>query len=319
MIIALAVPRLQEENWNMRRGPGFFIIGAPKCGTTALQTYLAKNPAIYMPDLKECHYFATDLISANDYFRSAGRYTELFAEATDEKVVGEASVLYLYSKVAASNIYQFNPEAKIIVMFRDPIEAIQAYHAQLVYAGHEPFQDLAAALSAEQKRKQNGCGSGGSRFRGLLFYEDVMRWAEQLERYLLLFRRSHLHVILYEEFKENTAQVYRDTVRFLGVPDDGQTEFVPVNMSKRARCTALNRFFYRSPLGLRLKVQQLLPEPARHWVTQVIKQLLTKYERRKLINAGLQADLRAKYAPEVQRLSQLLNCSLEQWRQLPAE
>src|SRR5947209_20289335 len=99
----------------MRR-PDFFIVGAPRCATTALNDYLGRHPDIYVPEVKESHHFATDLLSRDDCYRSADNYLALFAGATDEFVIGEASVFYLYSKDAARNIYEFNKRARIIVM-----------------------------------------------------------------------------------------------------------------------------------------------------------------------------------------------------------
>ena len=105
------------------KNPNLFIVGAPKCGTTFLYHYLKKHPDIYFPDFKEPHFFGGDLNRRNGaYNLSLNEYKNLFK--TDKKVVGEASTLYLFSKKSAEEIYNFNPQCKIIIMLRDLAEAI---------------------------------------------------------------------------------------------------------------------------------------------------------------------------------------------------
>ncbi|RLG08342.1 MAG: sulfotransferase, partial [Thaumarchaeota archaeon] len=107
--------------------PNFFIVGAPKCGTHAMYTFLKAHPEIFMPERKEFQYFATDLVRGTQYELSEEEYLSYFRIAKDEKRLGEASTWYLYSKKAASNIKKFNPHAKIIVMLRHPIEMMYSY------------------------------------------------------------------------------------------------------------------------------------------------------------------------------------------------
>src|SRR5271170_3647810 len=111
------------------RLPEFFIIGAPKCGTTSLALYLARHRQIFIPTIKEPHYFLTDL-------RRPGRvsnqrsYETLFKRAgAHHRISGEASVFYLLSRAAVPNILCFNPHAKFIVMVRSPLEMVVSLHA----------------------------------------------------------------------------------------------------------------------------------------------------------------------------------------------
>ncbi|UCC88813.1 MAG: sulfotransferase, partial [Anaerolineales bacterium] len=98
--------------------PNFFIVGAPRCATTALYRYLCDHPNIFMPRVKEPHFFAED-ISVGKPTKTLDWYMGLFEESSEEHLaVGEASVFYLYSSVAVRRIYEFNKEAKIIVILR---------------------------------------------------------------------------------------------------------------------------------------------------------------------------------------------------------
>lgn len=139
------------------RKPDFFIVGAPKSGTTAMHEYLGQHPDIFMPKVKESHHFATDLLPPNrpnSYYRSIDNYLAIFKGARNEKIVGESSVFYLYSKTAAKNIYEFNKDSKILIMVRNPTEWLESYHSQLVYNGDEDILDLCEALKAEEEQKR---------------------------------------------------------------------------------------------------------------------------------------------------------------------
>ena len=104
------------------------IVGMPKAGTTSLHQYLAQHPDIFMSPDKEPHFFSTDLLKEGEelhgfpkYTRypSLERYHQLFAERGQAKIVGESSVFYLFSKNAAQEIYQYNPDTKIMVKLAD--------------------------------------------------------------------------------------------------------------------------------------------------------------------------------------------------------
>src|ERR1043166_4244119 len=132
----------------MRR-PDFFIVGAPKSGTTAMHTYLAQHPEVFLAR-KEVHFFGSDLDLQND-IRDLSTYLELFAAATNELRVGESSVWYLYSRDAAKEIKQFSAASRIIIQLRNPVDMIYSLHSQLLYSGAEDIADFESALRAEER------------------------------------------------------------------------------------------------------------------------------------------------------------------------
>src|SRR5258706_10449866 len=107
--------------------PDFFIVGAPKCGTTAMNDYLGQHPDIYMAP-KELHYFGADLKIKDKISESA--YLQYFKNAGNKKILGEASVWYLFSGTAAKEIKNFSPDAKILIMLRNPVEVVYSLHSQ---------------------------------------------------------------------------------------------------------------------------------------------------------------------------------------------
>ncbi len=136
--------------------PDFFIVGAPKCGTTSLYHYLAQHPDIFTPTIKESYYFCPDItakIHNKPKVNSLEEYLSLF-EDSHGKICGEASVLYLVSEVAAQKIKDFNPNAKIIIMLREPVSLMYSLHSMKVANGQMPVKDLKLAIEADLDKKE---------------------------------------------------------------------------------------------------------------------------------------------------------------------
>src|SRR6266545_5937438 len=133
----------------MRR-PDFFIVGAPKCGTTALNDYLKDHPEIFISARKELHFFGSDLVFRGPRRITEQEYLSFFAPARHEKRLGEASVWYLYSQQAAAEIKAFSPAARIIIMLRNPVDMMYSLHSQRLYNGRETISDFAKALATEE-------------------------------------------------------------------------------------------------------------------------------------------------------------------------
>ncbi len=164
--------------------PNFFIVGAPKCGTTALYEYLRPHPNIFMPELKEPHFFAKDL-GTYPRIKTLEDYTGLFAGSTPEHLrVGEASVYYLRSSVAIANIHGFNPDARIIAMFRNPVDMVYSLHSQLLYWSEEIEPDFETAWRLQERRSQGLQLPPHSRGSFLLQYAQVGRFGTQTDRLL---------------------------------------------------------------------------------------------------------------------------------------
>ena len=140
--------------------PDFFIVGEPKSGTTALYEILRKHSQIYMPDLKEPLFLASDRLPRFKRPTTLHRpdsledYLSLFAGAGPQQRVGEASALYLWSREAAANIARLEPRARIIAIFREPASFLRSLHLQLLQNHTETQQDLRKALSLEKARRR---------------------------------------------------------------------------------------------------------------------------------------------------------------------
>ena len=216
---------------------GFFIVGAPKCGTTALHVYLNKHPSIFMPWIKEPHYFASDLEKSR--VRPIDDPTEYFAlfdaAANEHLVVGEASVFYLSSAVALANIKEFNADAKIIVMVRNPIDMFASLHSQLYFTLDEDQKDIQIAWDLQERRAAGLDLPRTTRIPKILQYLKTCSLGAQLQSLLSLFDRSQVHIIVFDNFVKDTRGEYEKLVSFLGLPNDNRTVFERVNENKAIR------------------------------------------------------------------------------------
>lgn len=285
--------------------PNLFIVGAPKCGTTALHTYLGQHPEIFMAKDKENNHFATDLLPLTDPFRADERYFSMFRDVTQEKAVGESSVFYMLSKEAAINIYRFNPEAKIIIMLRNPVEMLPSYHAQMVYNGDEDILNFEKALAAEDRRRNGKLKiKPGLRFDERLFYREVISYSTQIKRYLSLFNRDQIFIIIYDDFKADTSGVYHEVLKFIGVKPYFQTDFPIINQRKT--------YSYYRHSNLIKVIKKHIPEPLHQHLKYFFhpKSISTTPSQ---INHIIHMRLRNQISAEIEELGNLLSRDLNAW------
>ncbi|RYU58354.1 sulfotransferase [Methylolobus aquaticus] len=221
------------------RNIDFFMVGAPKCGTTSLAGYLAEHPGIFMTDPKEPSYFCKDDLRMNELrkIRTLQEYQRLLANVppADGLLAGEASTLYLASPNAVGAILGYNPAAVFVVMMRNPLELAQSYHSEVVYAGMQKVADFSKAWRERTTIAHGAASDGLIPDPRLLDYGYLCKLGDQLERLYHQVPRERVHVIFLEDMKANVREVYENTLRFLGKPSDGRVDFPVLNQRKEAR------------------------------------------------------------------------------------
>lgn len=295
------------------KGPEFFIVGAPKCGTTAMQEYLRQHPDIFMPDMKEIHHFADDLLKHDDPFLDRDRYLSLFAGAHEHQLIGEASVYHLFSRNAARNIKSFCPNAKIIIILRNPVDMLYSRHAQLVYNGAEDILDFEASLAAEEKRRNGELIPKNIRIEKKLLHREVVKFTEQGKRYFDMFGRDKVQVIIYDDLRKDTGKVYQETLGFLNVNDSFRPDFKVINPNKRVRTRTLQHLLKTPPSLVRIAGKLLLPQSCRNLLLNGLKKLNTQFVPRQPMSPELRRRLQKEFTPEIKNLSELLGRDLTHW------
>jgi len=230
---------------NAARKANLLIVGAPKCGTTAWFRYLSSHPDIFFPPAKEDCYFALDLPNFR-FVRSEAEYSKLFADSGSAKIVGEASAMYLFSTAAATQIQEYNPEAKILIFLRDQEEYLPSLHNQFLKEFSEEIEDFETVWRLSGRRPPETIPSSCLEPR-TLDYAAMGRFREQVERYLDAFPAEQVRVIRFRDWTANPRGAYVEILDFLGLEDDGRTFFPRVNPGTTYRSRRLVRFMFRPP------------------------------------------------------------------------
>lgn len=294
--------------------PDFFIVGAPKSGTTAMYTYLRHHPDLYLPEQKELRYFGTDLDIRDRRSLSEDEYLAHFADAGSASRIGTAYVWYLYSRLAAREIAQFAPTAHIVAMLRSPVDMLHALHGEHLSNGNEDIRDFTAALDAEGERRDGRRIPPHAHLPQGLWYSNVPRYTEQLERYVQAFGRDRVHVILYDDFAADVERCYASLLRFLDVRDDVRPDaFAVVNASKRIRSERLRHFLARPPDLPRRVIRWTVPPPVRRALYERAQRLNVTEAPREPMPPATRERLRGAFAEECERLSAFLDRDVTHW------
>jgi hypothetical protein len=290
------------------RGPGFFIVGAPKCGTTWLHALLSTHPDAFLPSAKEPHHFNTDS-GCRDYPERAA-YEALFAAApAGARALGEASVRYLWSRDAAANIRAYNPDARCIVLLRDPVEMAPAVHAQEVFNGNEDEADFARAWSLADARWRGEAVPRHCPDPRMLHYGYVCANGAHLARWLEAFPPAQVLPLLLDDVRARPQAEFARVLDFLGLAPWTPPSYAPVNEAKERRSPWLRRLVLE---GGRMK--RALGIDASLGVLRRLNRWNVRRAPRAPLPDALRAELRAYFAADVARLETLLGRDLTAWK-----
>lgn len=289
---------------SLRSRPNLFLVGAPKCATTSLAAFLAAHPDVFMASNKEPHFFSSlELSRVEDRFFGVVRmlpdYLRLFAGSEGARVRGEASTTYLGHEGAADAIAAFAPDARIVVVVRDPVERAWSHYLYNVREGVErrPFGECVAAALA------------GARERWPRLYVAAGRYAAQVERFLAAFGRERVLVLVFEELAADPADAGGRLLAFLGLdPLRAPAAGVELrNPYARPRGRLGGALLRRT--RLRLLARLLVPPPRR----PLLRRVLLVGDDKPALDPATRAALVAAYLEDVAALEGLLG------RRLPWE
>jgi hypothetical protein len=297
--------------------PDFFIVGAPKCGTTALAQFLARHPDIYMPQ-KEMHFFGRDLnFGPQFYRRDLDGYLAEFNRWSGQARAGEASVWYLLSTRAAEEIKAFSPDANIIILLREPASMLYSLYYQFLFDGNEYLPTFEEALEAEHDRIEGRRIGRLTYLTQALAYRSTVCFTEQVRRYFEIFGRERVHVIIYDDLAADTPGTYRDTLDFLGVSSAVELPASQIGGSVSVKSSVL-RSILNDPLvrGTAIRLRRWLPGPIFTAIQKAgtrIDSLNQISSKRPPMAPDTRLLLQREFAPEVKRLSALLGRDLTHW------
>jgi hypothetical protein len=310
--------------------PNFFIVGAPKAGTTSLYQYLNQHPDVYMSPIKEPNYFASeirpdnvseefeeqvrrDMVALKAYLQgpmSESRfggmvlewedYLKLFESVKQEIAIGEASVLYLWSKTAPVNIVSRIPEAKIVMILRDPAER----------AFSQYLHNVANGVTCESFRQHIYTSSrwNGEKFNVACPSLELGLYYEQVKRYLKLFPRENIYIAFFEDYQQQPARMLEELFRFLNI----DSRFTP-DMSEKQLEPKIPRAFVVTHFLKRCGVWQHFKKLSPPMFQSRLRTIVFKKRRSLVMDARDRDYLLAYYRDDIRKLSNLLDRDLSRW------
>ena len=282
--------------------PNFFLVGAARSGTTTLWRALGDHDDVFLPEIKEPHVYAylADPTSTGDLFESEASarafYRDLYADAADETAIGDCSVTSLCVPGVAAAIGRDVPDARIVVILRQPVDRAYSHHALFVANGGERVKDFAAALALDEERRAQGVNMS---YR----YLDWSRYAGQLQPFVDTFGRDRVLVHLYDDLVADPKTVVRGTFEFLGVDPDRASPRVGRHNDARVRRFA-------GPTGLALR--RATPMPVRNLIRRRMGKGLSRPAPP--LDPRVRAELTEQFRDEISRLETMLDRDLSGWR-----
>ncbi|MBX2845298.1 MAG: sulfotransferase domain-containing protein [Saprospiraceae bacterium] len=254
-----------------------FIVGAPKCGTTSLFDYLCQHKAINGSSTKEPFFFSPDVRATNTPFPIAD-YHDLFDFSTPHKYYLESTTWYLYSSEAAREIFNYHPDAKIIIMLRNPIELMVSLYNFRMYYGTENAPSIISAIK-EGEEIQHGTvkKKSTSLAEKQYSYLGVASYAHQIKRYQKIFPGSNIHFIKFDDFKSDTSSSVKDVMLFLGEDPNFSFETKSIsNQGKEVKSKKLNDLLSNPPKPLKSIAQILFDEKSRSKIYRQGQKLISR-------------------------------------------
>lgn len=302
--------------------PNFLIIGTQKAGTTSLYHYLNQHPEVYMSPVKEPNFFAIEGEKLNfrgsfgednlnsTPFANFKAYKSLFKGVENERAIGEASTLYLYSPKAPERIKYYIPDVKLIAILRNPVDRAFSNFLYNVRDGREPIQDFAQALQEEQKRILNNWGY-------IWHYRQRGFYCAQLKRYYDMFGRDQIKIILYEDLNNNLANVLVDIFKFIEVDFEFKPDITKKynisNIDQNVIEVALRAFLIRPNL-IKSLIKPLVPTILRR---RIVMNILNgphgKESNKPQLSIELRKQLIKFYHEDILKLQDLIQRDLSSW------
>lgn len=301
------------------RGPDFFMVGFPKCGTTAMADFLGQHPEVYFSKPKESNFFASDIFpSVKKKYKNTTEYLRHFFPdvSSKHKAVGDGSIRAIYSERGIERILDYCSDAKFIVMMRNPVDAAISCHGHALRILEKNERELCNDF--EQCWKQMPQRRLGKKLpviceAPLFFrYGDTFLYFQYIEKLFFKVKdRKRIHVIVYDDFKKSPIREYKKVCQFLEVSTKFKPKLKIVNQRSRVNIkwyislfVLLNRSTYKvrqrfglASLGILDKIlarnQVLLEEPE--------------------ISSEFLAEMKSFFQEDIIKTSKLINRDLSMW------
>ena len=282
----------------------FFIVGAPKSGTTSLYQYLNQHQDISMSLIKEPNYFSSEELNRQGLYYKAKvisqleTYNKLFIKEKNNQLLGEASVSYLFYQDVPCKIHTYNPNAKIIILLRDPVERVYSHYLMDYRLGHTKIS-LEKILNDSSVKDHS-----------LLYqqYIELGFYYNQVKRYVDIFGKENVCIMLYDQLKENNEKLTNNVISFLNLDVNHDINFkTPYNSSKNSTNKIIQALY--SLNFIRKSVSYFSPSSI---INLINKKFFNNKEDR--LFKRLEDQLYNLYVEDILLLEKMLNLDLSSWK-----
>lgn len=305
----------------------FFVVGVVKGGTTSLYNYFAQHPGIYLGPIKETNHFS-DCDMQHDSFekqykidssldiekylkgrremvhiahvRKSEDYTELYANAPQSALKGEICNSYFLSQCAAKKIAEQHPEAKILVVLRNPIKRVYSQYLMNLREAKVLNRSFLEEVQRDYNKEQRGWGVSHN-------YLELGLYSEQLKRYYACFPKENVKVCFFEEMISERTKVLSDIFQFLGIESMEIENAKAHNSASLPRSKKLNYLLNRT--GIIKLSKRIVPREKRG----KFKNILFSAKSLPQMNEEEKQFLVDFYKKDVSELEQMLGKDLSQW------
>ncbi len=294
--------------------PNFLIVGAARSGTTALQGFLGQHPDVFMSHQKELYFLASDTppdfqgpgddIVNEIWIKTWDEYRSVFTEARNEKAVGEATPYYLCARQAPRLIKQYLPDARLIMVLRNPVSRAFSSYMFMRQYGWEQERNFSSALAKEQQRKQ-------SNWQYIWRYRELGLYSGQVQRFFDSFQKKQIWIGIFDDFTKDPLSFVQNIFRFLDVDDGFEPSFGEKrNASGSSRFPALHRSLQRDTF-LKTLARQLIPGRYQAGVRDFV---LNRNLKPMDIPSEAAEELRTFYRPDIEKLEHIIERDLSAWK-----
>ena len=260
---------------------------------------------------KEPQFFAADICGHQRRITTLPEYLACF-ETGDRLAIGEASTCYLGSPGAPSAIREFCPQARIIIMLRNPIDVMRAEHSERLVGGAEHIVEFETALDSSHLRRYRSGPFKGQRVMRLS-YRELVLFSQQVKRFVETFGRPNVHTIVYDDFARNASRVCEDVLKFLDVSTNYTCAVKVVNANRRVRSAMILDLMRYPPKTIQELVRTLLPWSVRQGITGYLNNLNLQFVARPSLDQEFTKRLELEYVEEVRQLGKLIDRDLSNW------
>lgn len=299
--------------------PNLFVAGAPKCGTSSIHAYLGQHPDIFMCDSehKEPQFFLYEgnrpaWSGPGDHWMrdrlivDRAEYLNLFRESRDARYRGESSPYYLWSHVAQVRILNEVPDARFLIMLRDPVDRALSLWRHLWGQGRETARTVAEAMALDEERAALG-------WEPFWHYRELGLYGQQVRDLLDKLPREQLKVVYYDDFRHDAHAALSDVFEWLGVrPDvdiDTQRRFME---TPRIAPTLRNKLLQRL-VSKKFAAKRLVPLALRQRIGGLLLKQLASRSTNSTEYVQPPEELRARFIEDLMLLQAQLGDVPSQW------